>query len=90
MCFLDPLKLIGDGKYNLNEIMEIDVTSSYLHLSQDVKGCQNTEDMSDCRTRLILDAFKNKCKCLPFNIRGIVDVRATYLHYIWQYLYNFT
>ena len=64
----DPLKLIGEGEYNLNAVKEIKVTESSLGLGGAVLECQNTEDLHDCTTRHYIDAFMDSCRCLPFNI----------------------
>ena len=62
---LEPLKLYGSGKYNLNAIKEISVTSSYLGLSPSIRGCQNKESLEECTTELHKKSIMNKCKCLP-------------------------
>ena len=33
----EPVRLIGEGNYNLNVLKEIDVTDSYLGLDQEVR-----------------------------------------------------
>ena len=65
----EPVKLIGEGSYNLNDLKEIDVTDSYLGLDQEVRGCQNEEPQDHCRTRVHRDTLLEQCGCLPFNIR---------------------
>ena len=67
--FPEPVKLIGGGKYNLNDIKEIIVTDSYLGLPQDVKKCQNVEEVLDCTTRHHQNMLLKKCGCIPFRIR---------------------
>ena len=64
----DPVKLIGEGEYNLNAVKEIKVTESSLGLGEAVLECQDTEDVHDCTTRHYIDAFMASCGCLPFNI----------------------
>ena len=66
--YVEPVKLIGEGKYNLNDIKEIEVTDSYLSLKNGVKGCQTEEEMNDCTTRQFMNNFLKKCGCLPFSI----------------------
>ena len=39
----DPVKLIGEGEYNLNAVKEIKVTESSLGLGEAVLECQDTE-----------------------------------------------
>ena len=65
----EPVRLIGEGNYNLNVLKEIDVTDSYLGLDQEVRGCQNEEPQDHCRTRVHRDTLLEQCGCLPFNMR---------------------
>ena len=69
LYFTEPVKLIGEGSYNLNDLKEIDVTDSYLGLDQEVRGCQNEEPQDHCRTRVHRDTLLEQCGCLPFNMR---------------------
>ena len=69
VCFLEPVNLDGEGKYNLNVLKEISVTESYLGLDQEVKGCQNDEALEECRARNYIDTLLQQCKCLPLSIR---------------------
>ena len=64
-----PVKLDGEGQYNINELKEIKVTESYLGLEQHVKGCQNNEPIQNCSTRTYIDTLFKECGCLPFNVR---------------------
>ena len=48
--FVEPVKLIGQGEYNLNALKKIEVTDSYLGLDQDIRGCQNKEPLLNCTT----------------------------------------
>ena len=86
----EPLKLAGEGEYNLNNLKQIRVTDSYLGLGQDVRGCQTKESLNTCRTKHYMKSLLRQCKCLPFNIRLAYKVRffvahnkcITYLFYI--------
>ena len=62
------MKLIGEGKYNLNAIKEIKVTESYLGLDIEDRGCQNEEAVEECTTRQYIQNLRQKCGCLPFQI----------------------
>ena len=62
--------MFGEGEYNLNNLMEIQVSESYLGLDQVVKGCQNDEALEECRARNYIDTLLQQCKCLPLSIRG--------------------
>ena len=71
-CISEPVKLIGEGQYNLNDLKEIKVTDSYLGLDHDVRGCQQTnEPVLNCKTRKYMRSLLKKCYCLPFNMRNL-------------------
>ena len=65
----EPVKLIGEGKYNLNALKEIEVTDSYLGLSQEERGCQYSEHLDSCKTRKYIDNLMDNCGCIPLNIQ---------------------
>ena len=69
MLILEPIQLVGEGNYNLNELKMIEVTDSYLGLSQDTRGCQNEEPQDRCTTRVHRETLLTQCGCLPFNMR---------------------
>ena len=69
MSFLEPLKLFGEGQYNLNVVKEMEGTDSFLTIDPDVRKCQSTVDYEECTTKHIHDKLKNQCMCLPFNIK---------------------
>ena len=50
---LEPVKLSGEGKFNLNIVKEIKVTDSFLGLHQSVRGCQNETSQDDCTTKQV-------------------------------------
>ena len=66
---LEPVTLVGEGRFNLNVLKHIEVTDSYLDMAKDAKHCQNNEDIDICTTRQYLKAFQKQCGCVPFNIR---------------------
>ena len=61
----EPVKLIGEGEYNMNVLTEIEVTESYLALDKGIRGCQNEEPLNNCTTRQFIETFLEKCGCLP-------------------------
>ena len=65
----EPVKLIGEGKYNLNALKEIEVTDSYLGLSQEERRCQYNEHLDSCKTRRYIDNLMDNCGCIPLNIQ---------------------
>ena len=66
--FLEPVELIGEGKYNLNAMKEIKVTESFLELDMKDKGCQIEESSEDCKSKHYVDTLLQHCKCLPLSI----------------------
>ena len=65
----EPIKFIGEGEYNLNDLKEIKSTDSYLSMKEDVRECQNKEPLNSCTTRHYIASLLMKCGCLPFKIR---------------------
>ena len=74
---LEPVQLIGEGKYNLNALKEFEATDSFLSMDQATRKCQNKESLDSCNTRHYLAALVDQCGCLPFNIRINNTVRKT-------------
>ena len=74
LLILEPVSLFGEGEYNLNNLMEIKVSESYLGLDQAVRGCQNEEPMFNCTTRHYRDTIFNQCGCLTFSIKSSEEV----------------
>ena len=75
MKISEPVMLIGEGKYNLNVLKEIQSTDSYIGLGEDVTECQNEEPFFNCSTRQTIDAFQTNCGCLPFAIHLSTEVK---------------
>ena len=50
IIYAEPVKLIGEGEYNLNTLKDIVVTDSYLGLDMDVRNCQHEEPYVNCTT----------------------------------------
>ena len=73
---LDPVVLLGEGQYNLNILKEIDGTSSYNGMSQDIRGCQNKESVDKCTTRSYEEELRKNCGCLPLAIRILEQVKS--------------
>ena len=79
----EPIKLIGEGKYNLNAVKEIQVTESYLGMDEDIRGCQNQLSMENCTTKQYLETLQTQCGCIPFNIKILKKVsQANSLYFI--------
>ena len=69
IIFLEPLKLYGEGEYNLNAVKQIRVTSDYLSLEKNVIKCQTEESFENCTTQHHIDHLLDQCHCLPLSIR---------------------
>ena len=66
--------MVGEGKYNLDDFRQIDVTESYRGLDPDIKRCQNEEPLHNCTTRRYMDTIIGQCGCLPLNLRTSDEV----------------
>ena len=73
--FSEPVKLSGEGKYNLNAIKEIKVTDSFLGLDIEDKGCQNEEPIENCTTRQYIETLLHQCSCLPLKLTEAQNVK---------------
>ena len=71
----EPVKLIGEGEYNLNALKEIKVTDSFMGLKQHIKGCHDEKPFLNCTTNLYIDNVLGLCGCVPFKIRSTIKVR---------------
>ena len=74
MLSLVPLKLYGDGEFNLNVAKEIKVTDSFLGLDMDTKQCEMSKQFENCTTEAYISKLLQQCGCLPFNIRTTEEV----------------
>ena len=70
---LEPLHLELENEYNLNVVKEISATelflSDSLFMDKDVRKCQDDETIDECVTGKYINDLKDKCKCLPLNLR---------------------
>ena len=67
--FAEPVKLVGEGKYNLDAVKEIKVTDSFLGMDMEDKGCQIEESLENCTTRNHIETLLHQCGCLPFRLK---------------------
>ena len=54
--------------YNLNNVKEVSVTSSFLTLPEYKRNCQERESMSSCITNKYREELMDKCECLPLKL----------------------
>ena len=71
----EPVKLIGEGLYNLNVVKEIKVSTSYLGLDEKITGCRNEEPIETCTTRKYTESLLEQCGCLPFSLKASRNVK---------------
>ena len=76
----EPVKLIGEGLYNLNVVKEIKVSTSYLGLDEKITGCRNEEPIEKCTTRKYIDSLLEQCGCFPFSIKTSRNVKFNFTH----------
>ena len=77
--FTEPVKLVGEGKYNLDAVKEITVTDSFLGMDMEDKGCQIEEPLHNCTTQHYIETFLDQCGCLPFYLRNEVISNLDFL-----------
>ena len=63
-----PIILHGEGRYDLTDIKEIQVTESFLALEEKTKKCQTGQSHTDCLTEQYRAALLDSCGCVPANI----------------------
>ena len=79
---LDPVRLSGEGQYNLHSLQEIAVTDSFLGLDRVTRNCQTLESFEDCKTQLYLQTMRDKCRCLPLSINLSDKVKIKNFHHL--------
>ena len=86
--FTEPVKLVGEGKYNLDAVKEITVTESYLGMDMDTRKCQNEEPMENCITRNFIESVFQQCGCLPLSIATSNNVITFKFQYFVIYYFD--
>ena len=81
MLILEPVVLVGEGEYNLDNLKEVKVVDSYLGMDQDIRDCQIKEPLFNCTTRLYIDTLKQECGCIPLHIKFFNEVRDFFISY---------
>ena len=66
--YLEPLRLVGDGDYNLNLLKEVSTTDDFLTLPLEKRKCQEITDFQSCFSNSSVNSLKKNCNCLPFNV----------------------
>ena len=66
------MELSLDYSYDFINFVHQDATDSFFTLDEEIRKCQE-EPKDDCSTRKYLEDLKNKCQCLPFQLRSLID-----------------
>ena len=72
--FSEPVKLVGEGKYNIDAVKEIKATESYMGMDMKYRGCQDEEPLEDCTAKHYIDTLLHQCECLPLRIATSTNV----------------
>ena len=82
--FSEPLKLYGEGSYNLNVVKDVKGTEYYFGLDENVRKCQHDEPYENCTTRAYETTLRDSCGCIPINMMTSQHstVRIAILHCI--------
>ena len=64
----EPVVLIGEGEYNLDDLQEVKVTDSFLGLDRAVITCQNEQPFANCTTEQYLKSLVDECRCIPMSL----------------------
>ena len=69
-CFIEPIALLGEGEYNINDLKEIKVTDSFLGLDKSIMACQTGESLHNCTTKHYQKTIFDQCGCMPLNMQN--------------------
>ena len=58
--------------YDVSGVQIVVGKDSLLTLDEEDRGCQE-ESQDDCNTKKYLEELEEECKCLPFQLRFLVD-----------------
>ena len=64
-----PVKLFGEGNYAITDIQKVNVTTQFLGLDPETRGCHLNTELEGCETKTYLEKLKEECGCVPNNIR---------------------
>ena len=60
--YLVPLRVHGEGHYQLTSVKDVKVTQEFLSLNIEDKKCQHETTLDECRTKMYLSKIRNICK----------------------------
>ena len=73
------MKLYLDNIYNANGVQVVVAKDSLLTLDIEDRRCQE-ESENNCNTKKYMDSLIEKCQCLPFQLRLLLDEVPDYLN----------
>ena len=79
--------MFGEGEYNLNALLQIKTTDSYLGMDENIRNCQNKEPLHNCTTRIYYNKILGQCGCVPFYMQ-LSEVQLTITHILLVAKYN--
>ena len=68
--FLAPLKVFGNRRYILSDVMEIDGPAKYLKAAEETGICLNQETEESCLAKEYLAKGLEQCSCTPYKLRN--------------------
>ena len=66
--YLVPIRMHGEGSYQLTSVKDVQVTQEFLSLNIKDRKCQHDTTLDGCRTKMYLAKMRNICHCFPFSI----------------------
>ena len=64
------MEQFGEGHFRLGNIKQITTTSDFETLTEESRECQLESSFEDCVTEKYLEALKEECRCMPFNLQN--------------------
>ena len=77
---LSPFTDNKAGKYALSSLKKISGTENFMNLDKRVKKCQE-QTYENCQTAKTLQALQEKCSCLPFELKNVLEVQVACMIY---------
>ena len=72
MFYTEPMKLTIQNTYDVSGVQIVVGKDSLLTLDEEDRRCQK-ESQDDCNTKKYLEELEEECRCLPFQLRFLVD-----------------
>ena len=52
----------------MSAVKEINATNEFILLDEEVRKCQDSENVQECETKKYLDNAMNTCNCTPYHL----------------------